>query len=684
MPEENINQDVLPPEANDIVIALVTAIRIVKLYPSNNPVYSKTVKDTHAVLSRFLEKNPEYYFGVQKTIFTYLQIPVGKETDANRSIAQDLFAKGIRNITFCAGLTEQELLKLFQILAMPKEEIAIKSGVSFILWEQDISTIKITEAELDGIIKTQTDEESVRRSIRSEDAAKKSSMATARTLILDDLLTDPETFSAEMVELAKKTRGENETIEDRLIELYYEAARKIQEEHPEESEALFMSLAQSILSLDQHYIEAVIAGKLYAEMDSKKIEERKIEEQLPGKIHEILTGRFSNVYEVERIAELLKRTLIQEIPRSVSQASGPDSVSAVSLPADLEQIISAMRYTGEEIETLNSLSSSLAEADETDAILNTLLSLLPLVKNPRHETPDETDIARFDSVVRQLEELLSFLLKKQDYKRVALITNAFNSPVDPAFKPRMLEALTKTSSKNFIVSLINDIQNYSKDSPEYESTYSYLSTMEQETTEILLEMLADDTGKLTQKARASILELLKSIGKNQIAIMSDYLYDDRWHIVSGIINILSEIKSDEAIAALQKAANNKNVKIRQEVIKGLISIGGKKAAGMMAKFLNDATEAVQLSAIRGFADIKGVKAEDLKPLITFLQGRSLNKKDLPLTLEGIKALGKVGGSAAEELLKAYAKFQWWKSWSLQKELKAAAERALNEVKRRKG
>jgi len=388
MPEENINQDVLPPEANDIVIALVTAIRIVKLYPSNNPVYSKTVKDTHAVLSRFLEKNPEYYFGVQKTIFTYLQIPVGKETDANRSIAQDLFAKGIRNITFCAGLTEQELLKLFQILAMPKEEIAIKSGVSFILWEQDISTIKITEAELDGIIKTQTDEESVRRSIRSEDAAKKSSMATARTLILDDLLTDPGTFSADMVELAKKTRGKNETIEDRLIELYYEAARKIQEEHPEESEALFMSLAQSILSLDQHYIEAVIAGKLYAEMDSKKIEERKIEEQLPGKIHEILTGRFLNVYEVERIADLLKRTLTQEIPRSVSQASGPGSVSAVSLPADLEQIISAMRYTGEDIETLNSLSSSLAEADETDAILNTLLSLLPLVKNPRHETPD--------------------------------------------------------------------------------------------------------------------------------------------------------------------------------------------------------------------------------------------------------------------------------------------------------
>jgi hypothetical protein len=689
MPEEVIQPDSLPPEANEIVRTLATAIRIVKLYPPNNPVYSRTVKEAHDILSRFLNKKPEYYLGVQKTFFTWLQTPVGKETDANKPIAQDLFAKGIRDITFCAGLTEEEMLHLFQTLALSKEDIAMKSGVSSILWGKDVSNIKITEAELDGIITTKTDggEEGGRRKSRADGTDYKSAMSVGRTLVLDDLLDDPESFSVDMVNLAKRTLREKQTVEDRLIELYLEAARKIQEEHPGESDALFMALAQSIMSLDQSNRQALIAGKLYAGMDLKNVEERKAEneEQLPGKLHEILTARFSYVWEVEQIADLLKKTTTNEIPLITEHPFSPTDLFVMPFSPELDQIAGEIsQYTEEEKEALNAMSNTDTESGDTDAFINTLLSLLPLVKNPRHAVPDEMEIARFDSVMRQLEEMLSSLLKKQDYKRVARITNAFNTPIDPAFKPRMLEALRKTSSKNFIASLAADLQNYDKNSSEYISTYSYLSAMEQETTEVLLEMLFSDTGKMTQKARAALLDLLKDIGKNQTEIIGEYLSDDRWFFVSSIIHVLSEIKSDEAVTMLQKAVNNRNVKIRQEVIKGLLSIGGKRAAGILSKFLRDADETVQMAAIRGFTQIKGIKAEDTKPLIKFLEDRSLTKKEQPLTLEAIKALEKAGGTAAEGLLKTYTGFQWWKSWSLQKELKEAAQRAMTEIKRRKG
>jgi hypothetical protein len=304
------------------------------------------------------------------------------------------------------------------------------------------------------------------------------------------------------------------------------------------------------------------------------------------------------------------------------------------------------------------------------------------VKDPHHAAPDEIEIALFASVIRQLEDILSYLLKKKDYKRVSLITKAFNTPVDQAFKHRMLEALKKTFSKDFIISIIADLQNYTKISPEYISTYSYLSAMEQETTEVLLEMLADETDKTAKTARTVILDLLKDIGKNQIELMGDYLSDDRWHFVSGIINVLSEIKSDEVIILLQKAANNKNAKIRHEVVKVLLSIGRDKTAGLLAKFLKDEDEAIQVMAIRGFTVIKGIRAEDTKPLITFLHDRPVNKKELPLTLEAIKALEKVGGPASEEILKIYTGFKWWKSWKLQNELKTAALRAMTAIKRR--
>jgi len=207
--------------------------------------------------------------------------------------------------------------------------------------------------------------------------------------------------------------------------------------------------------------------------------------------------------------------------------------------------------------------------------------------------------------------------------------------------------------------------------------------MEKEATEVLLEMLAGESEKMIKLSRKILLDLLRDIGKNQTALMADYLSEKNTLLVSDIIGILSGIKSDQALLALQKAVGHKNPRIRQEVIKGLLAIGGKKAAGILAEFLKDKDENVQMTAIRGFAGING-SSEDVKPLITFLRNRPLQKKGHTLTLEAIKTLGKVGGSSATDILKTYAEFHWWKPWQLQKELKAAAMKALDEIQRRKG
>jgi hypothetical protein len=71
-------------------------------------------------------------------------------------------------------------------------------------------------------------------------------------------------------------------------------------------------------------------------------------------------------------------------------------------------------------------------------------------------------------------------------------------------------------------------------------------------------------------------------------------------------------------------------------------------------------------------------------LIEFLQSRSLRKKEQALTIEGIKALGKIGGWEAVEFLKRYSVIRWWKSRKLQTELTAAAQRAVEEITRRQG
>jgi len=680
MLEETKQSNTLPPEVNDVMRTLVTGIRIVKLYPPNNPVYSQSVKDAYDALSLFLENTPECYVGVQKAYFTYQQTPVGKDTEANRAIAHDLFAKSIRSMAFGKGVTAKEMLDLFQALALQAKDIGMQNGVASILWEKGASNINITEAGLDEIItsdiKTEKDKDSILGSSRPVTGA-----FTGHTLVLDNLLNNQEIFAAAMVALAKETKGEHETIEDRLFALYQEAADKILKEHPDQKDALFEALAKSALSLEQPYRNALIAGKLYAGLDSENTEKRKseAEEQAPSLLHEIMTGRFLDLWTIKQVAELLKKLTEKE---TAPLPSSSLDLSAVPLSSDTPEIAKEMaRSPDEKTEALKSMSSAGTEQDIIEATMRTLISLIPLVKSPHHDVPDDKEIASFAGIIRQLEDLLTYLLNNKDYDRVSLITAAFNAPVDPAFKPRMLEALRKTYSKNFIISTIIDLQNYARGSFEYVSAHSYLAAMERETTGVLLEMLGKETDN---KSRAFILELLKFFGRNQISVLGEHLSSGNLSLVRDIINILSETKSDQAAAALSKAADNKNIKIRQEVIKGLVSIGGKKAAGTLGKLLKDEESTVQLMAIRGFAEIKEISADDTKPLMTFLSDRRLNKKEQEITVEAIKALGKAGGPAAENLLNGYTKVRWWKSRKPQVERKEAALKAMAEIKRRQG
>ena len=668
---------------------LITALRAVKLYPPNNPIYSQAVKKAHEVLARFLESTPEYNVGVLKTYFTYMQTPIGKDAQLNRAIAQDLFTKGVRDITFCAGVTAKEMLDLFQGLALSMEEMAIKSGISSILWEKGVSNIKVVEAGLDEVITVDgggTWDDGDRRTGRAAATAPppKAAADSRRTLVLGDLRTDPAAFGAGMLEQAKLTHGKNETVEDRLLTLYQEAGRKIQEGSPEQQDVLFAGLAQSALSLEGPYRDALIAGKLYGDLDADNVQERKAElaEDVPNEYHEILTGRFSNAWTVQQVAVLLKRTANKIVPPRAPAPSSPSELSAAPVQAEVIEMARVMaEYSAEEMESLKAMTSLGMESDIIEAGVRTQISLIPLVKDPLHASPDEEEIAQFSSVIQQLEDMLSYLLNKKDYDHALLISNTFHTSVDPAYMPRMIEALKKASSKNIITTTIADLRRYPRGSLEYTSAYAYLASMDREVTAVLLELLADDTNKAS---RIALLELLKEFGKNQITMLGEYLSDDRWYLVRNIVNVLGESKGDQALVFLQKAADHKNAKIRQEVAKGLITIGGRKAASILAKFLKDSDDGVQGMAIHGFTEIKGITVEDTKPLIAYVQERSLNKKEHHFTLEAIRALGKVGGTDASAELRRFTRIRWWKPRKLQVELRVAALRAMTEITRRQG
>ena len=668
---------------------LVSAIRAVKLYPPNNPVYSQSVKKSYETLDHFLETTPEYHVGVQKTFFSYLHTPVGKDAQLNRAIAQDLFAKGIREIVFSDGVTEDELLEFYRALALTVEEMAMKSGIASILWEKSTSHIRVVEAGLDDVITAKStggrvDDDRARTSAGAPapDAVKKDAQFSRRTLVLGDLMTDPAGFGAGMIERAMQTRAENESVEDRLFTLYQDVGRRIQKDHPGQSDALFEGLARSVMSLELPYRDSLVAGRLYVGLDSETVSEQKdeFEKQVPDEIHEILAGRFSNAWNVEQVAVLLKKSSSKKPSSQPPQPKALADLEVVPISQDTIEIARNMaEYTAEEMEAIKIMGQVGMESDITEAAVRTLIFLLTLVKNPRRSTMEEKDFNYFSGAVRQLEDMLSYVLVKKDYDLATLIVRAFHMPVDPAFKPRMMEALKRNSSKPIIAATISELRNHSKGSSEYQSAYAYLSSLERESTEALLELLAEENDRT---ARIFLLDLVKDLGKNQLTLLGERLSDGRWYVVRNIVSILGESHADQALGYLYKVMNHKDVRIRQEVIKGLITIGGKKSASLLAKFLKDKDIDTQMMAVRGFAEIKGINFDDAKPLVSFLLERSLNKKEQALTLEAIRTLGVIGGPDEAEFLKGYTRIRWWRSRKLQKELSTAALGAMEKIVRR--
>jgi HEAT repeat protein len=150
------------------------------------------------------------------------------------------------------------------------------------------------------------------------------------------------------------------------------------------------------------------------------------------------------------------------------------------------------------------------------------------------------------------------------------------------------------------------------------------------------------------------------------------------------VNILGESKSDEALAYLEKVADHKQIQIRQEVIKGLLNIGGKKAAVLLCRFIQDKDFDVQLAAIRGLGSIQGAGQSEAQALTEFLEDRPVRKRENDLTKEVFKVLGKIGSPETADFLKRYRKIKWWKSRKPQQELRTAVEPAIEEIQRRHG
>ena len=160
-----------------------------------------------------------------------------------------------------------------------------------------------------------------------------------------------------------------------------------------------------------------------------------------------------------------------------------------------------------------------------------------------------------------------------------------------------------------------------------------------------------------RRVRQTAIKILAALGKSSLKIFSLILMDDsiferdaekyelpdsKWYVIRNSIFVLGLLKDIEAIAALRLRVNDKDVRVRREIISALEKIGGEDACDMLLLMAEDPAEEICEKAI---LTVGLIGNHETIPLLVDLVDRE------PSTLtKVIPAMGQIGGNKAREFL----------------------------------
>jgi HEAT repeat protein len=137
--------EISTPEARsaaEVVAALQRARKNLRIYPSNNPIYMRTVEEAYKKTMQFFEYADELVLKIQRNEFLLGDESIYTGVDNEENLALIFFRDGLRMITFTKDLDQDELLKFLLVLAADLDLEDVEEDLVTLLWEKDFINIK--------------------------------------------------------------------------------------------------------------------------------------------------------------------------------------------------------------------------------------------------------------------------------------------------------------------------------------------------------------------------------------------------------------------------------------------------------------------------------------------------------------------------------------------------------------
>jgi HEAT repeat protein len=296
----------------------------------------------------------------------------------------------------------------------------------------------------------------------------------------------------------------------------------------------------------------------------------------------------------------------------------------------------------------------------------------------------ESDPSRFETHLAAVEPHFSVLIARDELPVAADVADALRAlsqdpDRDPDQRARLEAALQRLSGPDDLRALARALRLHPPDSTEHVAARRLGVVLGEASIEPLLEQLADEADLGTRK---SLVDLLSLMAPRHIAEFGARIGDSRWYVVRNIVCVLGSTRSSAVLPYLQRTLRHEEPRVRRETVRALSGIDDRVAYELLVAALSDDDDQnVQLAArYLGAAEVLAA----VPALEELAKGEGRGSRETGPRVEAIESLGKIGDPGSLRTLESLAGRRSVFKASRGRELRAAAEAAIEGMKAEAG
>lgn len=133
----------------ELLRALLKALRAHQLYLPNNPIYKGSIDTVRAAFTPIWAQTEELVFDVTETEIRWFERPVlTEESKSSDSLPWLFFKDGVREVTLMRGFEQEELVKLLEILQRVRKATPEEDDLLTLLWSADFVNLRYRYVDL--------------------------------------------------------------------------------------------------------------------------------------------------------------------------------------------------------------------------------------------------------------------------------------------------------------------------------------------------------------------------------------------------------------------------------------------------------------------------------------------------------------------------------------------------------